>query len=73
MAKTVVLKSKATGLIGVYPKSHAALDSDLVPVDSDGNVCVPCMAGDPVEEKQPEVVESVPTPVTQNKTTGKDK
>lgn len=33
----------------MYPKKHAALSDDLVPVDEDGNVCLPCM-GVVVEE-----------------------
>lgn len=43
MPDTITLKSKSTGLIGVYPKSHLGMDDDLVAVDSEGNVCLPCM------------------------------
>ena len=49
MTMKVALKSKSTGLVGMYPKKHAALSDDLVPVDEDGNVCLPCM-GVVVEE-----------------------
>ena len=43
MAKMISLKSKSTGLIGEYPESHLGLDDDLIPVDSEGNICLPCM------------------------------
>ena len=39
----IPMKSKSTGLVGMYPKKHLALSDDLVPVDEDGNVCLPCM------------------------------
>lgn len=51
----VLLKSKSTGLIGSYPASHAELSDDLVPVDSEGNVCLPCMGVSKTEEDKPVV------------------
>lgn len=53
----ILLMSKSTGLIGSYPASHAELSDDLVPVDSEGNVCLPCM-GVKEPEPKPVVVES---------------
>lgn len=43
MTEMLSFKSLSTGKIGVYPKDHARLDKDLVPVDSNGDICLPCM------------------------------
>lgn len=60
----ILLKSKSTGLIDSYPASHAELSDDLVPVDAEGNVCLPCMGiTDPVADE----------PVVERTTNSKDK
>ena len=39
----ILLKSKSTGLVGSYPESHKDLSDDLIPVDGNGDICLPCM------------------------------
>ena len=49
----ILLKSRSTGLVGVYPEGHKDLSDDLIPVDGNGNVCLPCMGV--VEEETPDI------------------
>ena len=62
MANTVTLKSKSTGLIGEYPADHFGQDDDLVIVDSEGNICLPCMG-----MTETPAVEPAPAAKTQSK------
>ena len=39
----ILLKSESTGLVGSYPESHKDLSDDLIPVDGNGDICLPCM------------------------------
>ena len=39
----ISLKSESTGLVGSYPESHKDLSDDLIPVDGNGDICLPCM------------------------------
>ena len=43
MTMNILLKSKSTGLVGSYPESHKDLSDDLIPVDGNGDICLPCM------------------------------
>ena len=47
MVKTIPLKSLSTGLVGLYPETHLAMDPDLVEVTSNEDQCVDCWI-DPV-------------------------
>ena len=56
----ILLKSESTGLVGSYPEGHKDLSDDLIPVDGNGDICLPCM-GVAVED----------TPEPKNKTTNR--
>lgn len=43
MTMNILLKSESTGLVGSYPESHKDLSDDLIPVDGNGDICLPCM------------------------------
>ena len=68
----ILLKSGSTGLVGSYPESHKDLSDDLIPVDGNGDICLPCMGIEVEVAPEPENIpepESVPEP--KNKTTNR--
>ena len=62
----ILLKSKSTGLVGSYPESHKDLSDDLIPVDGNGDICLPCMGIEVEVAPELEVV-----PESKNKTTNR--
>ena len=80
----ILLKSESTGLVGSYPESHKDLSDDLIPVDGNGDICLPCMGIEvevtpelevtPEPENIPEpesVLELEVVPEPKNKTTNR--
>ena len=74
----ILLKSKSTGLVGSYPESHKDLSDDLIPVDGNGDICLPCMgievevSPEPENIPEPEsVLELEVAPESKNKTTNR--
>ena len=80
----ILLKSESTGLVGSYPESHKDLSDDLIPVDGNGDICLPCMgievevtpelevAPEPENIPEPEsVLELEVVPEPKNKTTNR--
>lgn len=72
MTMNISLKSESTGLVGSYPEGHKDLSDDLIPVDGNGDICLPCMGIEVEVAPEPENIpepESVPEP--KNKTTNR--
>ena len=74
----ILLKSESTGLVGSYPESHKDLSDDLIPVDGNGDICLPCMgievevSPEPENIPEPEsVLELEVVPEPKNKTTNR--